>query len=298
MRRPCRLRCSTALTAGRTFTVPGGTRLPPRQSTACGYRVRIVRGLWTTSCGFATGLANFRPAPPGMAGENLVVTAYGPVLWSAFVRRVSVVGNSGSGKSTLARELAAVLGVPHLELDGVFHQPRWEPLPLDEFQKVVAAWAAEDGWVIDGNYSSRVQPIIWARADTVIWLDPPKRTVMRQVIGRTVRRAVTKRELWNGNREPLANFLSLDPERSVISWAWHNHARYRAQYGAAAADPGNAHLTFVHLTSRGDVDRFLADPAGYAPARLASRPDAPRAGRTCRERARTAPAARLFKRNW
>ncbi len=159
MRRACRLRRSTAFTAGRTFTVPGGTRLPPRQSTACGYRVRIVRRLWTTSCGSATGLADCRPAPPGMAGENLVVTAYGPVPWSAFVRRVSVVGNSGSGKSTLARELAAVLGGPHLELDGVFHQPRWEPLPLDEFQQVAAAWAAEGGWVTDGNYSGRVQPL-------------------------------------------------------------------------------------------------------------------------------------------
>ena len=186
------------------------------------------------------------------------------VVWSAFVRRVSVVGNSGSGKSTLARELAAMLAVPHLELDSVFHQPRWEPLPVDEFQRVAAAWAAGDGWVIDGNYSSRVQPIIWSRADTVIWLDPPRLTVMRQVIGRTLRRAVTRQELWNGNREPLTNFFSLDPEKSVISWAWHSHARYRAQYGAAATDPGNAHLTFIHLTGRGDVGRFLADPAAYA----------------------------------
>jgi adenylate kinase family enzyme len=188
------------------------------------------------------------------------------VLWSAFVRRVSVVGNSGSGKSTLASELAATLAVPHLELDSVFHQPRWESLPLDEFQRVVAARAAEDGWVIDGNYSSRVQPIVWARADTVVWLDPPRLTVMRRVIGRTVRRAVTRQELWNGNREPLINFFSLVPEKSIISWAWYSHASYRDRYGAAPADPANAHLTFIHLTSRRDVSRFLADPASYARA--------------------------------
>ena len=203
-----------------------------------------------------------------------MVTARGTVVGSAFVRRVSVVGNSGSGKSTLARELAATLDVPHLELDSVFHQPRWEPLPVDEFQRVVSARAAEDGWVIDGNYSSRVQPIIWARANTVIWLDPPRLIVMRQVIGRTLRRAVTKEELWNGNREPLTNFFSLAPEKSVISWAWHSHARYRAEYGAAATDPGNAHLTFIHLTGRGDVDRFLADPVAYARPRGLT-PDAP-----------------------
>jgi adenylate kinase family enzyme len=118
-----------------------------------------------------------------------------------------MVGNSGSGKSTLARELAASLGVPHLELDSVFHQPGWEPLPEDEFRRLVTARANEDGWVIDGNYSA-VRSIVWARADTVVWLDLPKWTVMRQVAWRTVRRAVTQQELWNGNREPLSNFLT------------------------------------------------------------------------------------------
>ena len=191
-----------------------------------------------------------------------MVTAPGAVLWSAFVRRISVVGNSGSGKSTLARKLAATLGVPHVDLDGVFHQPRWEPLPVDEFQRVVTTRAAEDGWVIDGNYSA-VRSIVWARADTVVWLDPPRRTVMRRVAWRTVRRAVTRQELWNGNREPLSNFLTWNPERSVISWAWHNHVKYRSRYGAAAADPANAHLTFIRLTSRRDVTRFLASPCGY-----------------------------------
>jgi adenylate kinase family enzyme len=185
------------------------------------------------------------------------------VLSSAVVRRVSVVGNSGSGKSTLARELAAVLGVPYLELDSVYHQPGWEPLPADEFRRIVTKRTAVDGWVIDGNYGV-VRPIVWDRADTVVWLDPPRRTVMRQVIWRTVRRAVTRQELWNGNREQARNFFRLDPEESVISWAWHSHAKYRARYGAAAADPANARLAFIRLGGRREAARFLADPAGFA----------------------------------
>jgi adenylate kinase family enzyme len=183
-----------------------------------------------------------------------------PVLGSAIVRRVSVVGNSGSGKSMVARELADVLGVPYLELDGVFHQPGWVPLPEDEFRRVVGAAAAGDGWVMDGNYSV-VRPIVWARADTVVWLDLPRRTVMRQVVWRTLRRAVTRQELWNGNREPLRNFLSWVPEESVISWAWHSHGKYRDRYAAAAADPAYVDLTFVRLTSRRAVSRFLTESA-------------------------------------
>jgi len=186
------------------------------------------------------------------------------VLSSASVRRVSVVGNSGSGKSTLARRLAAVLGVPHVELDSIYHQPGWAALPADEFLRAVSQRAAADAWVIDGNYSA-VRAVVWARADTVVWLDPPRRTVMRQVTWRTARRAVSRQELWNGNREPLGNFFRWAPEESIISWAWHRHAVYRARYAAAAADPANARLTFIRLGGRQDAERFLADPDGYQP---------------------------------
>jgi adenylate kinase family enzyme len=185
------------------------------------------------------------------------------VLRSAIVRRVSVVGTSGSGKSTVARELAAILGVPHLELDAVHHQPGWAPLPTDEFRRIVAARAAAGGWVIDGNYG-RVRDLVWARADTVVWLDLPKRTVMRQVVWRTLRRVALRRELWNGNRERWRNFLTWNPEQSVISWAWHKHAPDHAKYAAAAADPASAHLRFIRLASRRDVARFLDDARSEA----------------------------------
>lgn len=186
------------------------------------------------------------------------------------MRRVSVVGTSGSGKSTLAGELAAILEVPHLELDAVHHQPDWEPLPTGEFRRIVAAKTAEDGWVIDGNYG-RVRDLVWARADTVVWLDLPKRTVMRQLVWRTLRRVAGRRKLWNGNRERWRNFFSWDPEQSVISWAWHKHAADRAKYAAAASDPACAHLRFVRLASHRDAARFLAAARSAGPAGSRSR---------------------------
>src|SRR6266516_7770667 len=98
-----------------------------------------------------------------------------PLVGSRFVQRVSMVGVSGSGKSTLGRELAGRLAVPYVELDAIFHQPQWTPLPEEQFRRRVAAIASGRGWVIDGNYSA-VQPLVWERADTVVWLDPPRRT--------------------------------------------------------------------------------------------------------------------------
>jgi adenylate kinase family enzyme len=189
-----------------------------------------------------------------------------------------VVGTSGSGKSTLASQLADILGVPHLELDAIHHQPDWEPLPTDEFRRVVAARAAAGGWVIDGNYG-RVRDLVWARADTVVWLDPPKRTVMRRVVWRTLRRVALRRELWNGNRERWQNFFTWNPEQSVISWAWHKHAADRAKYAAAAADPANTHLRFIRLASSRDVARFLAAARSGAGAAAVRPRRAPRARR-------------------
>src|SRR5262244_3847673 len=90
---------------------------------------------------------------------------------SAPLRRVSVVGTSGSGKSTLGAALAARIGADYLELDSVFHQPGWVPLPREQFRERVAAAVAGERWVIDGNYTSQVKDLIWARADTVVWVD-------------------------------------------------------------------------------------------------------------------------------
>lgn len=86
--------------------------------------------------------------------------------------RVSVVGNSGSGKTTLAGLIADRLGVPHIELDGVFHQPGWTQKPREEFRAEVERLTASGGWVVDGNYTSKVADIVWERADAVIWVDP------------------------------------------------------------------------------------------------------------------------------
>jgi adenylate kinase family enzyme len=191
--------------------------------------------------------------------EKLAGTAAGRLVRSRFVRRISVVGCSGSGKSTVGRRLARDFGVPFIELDSIYHQPGWVPLPREEFRRRVAEVTAADGWVIDGNYSSSVQDLVWARADTVIWLDLPRRTVMRQVVWRTVRRAAFRVELWNGNRERWANLLTWEPEDSVISWSWHHYPVYRERYGAAAAAPPYPQLNFVRLRSHRAIRRFLDD---------------------------------------
>ena len=192
------------------------------------------------------------------------------------MQRVSVVGTSGAGKSTLARSLAVALDADFLELDSVNHQADWVPLPTPEFRRRVASAVAGERWVVDGNYS-KVRDLVWGRADTVVWIDLPRRTVMRRVIWRSFRRAAGRVELWNGNRERWRNLFALDKEESVISWAWQTHAANRAKFEAAMADPANGHLRFVRLSSPAAVRRFLR--AVSRSASDASRGALPESGR-------------------
>lgn len=175
------------------------------------------------------------------------------------MRRVSVVGIAGAGKSTLARELSQRLALPLLELDGIYHQANWTRVSDDEFRARVGEFVKAERWIIDGNYTSHgVTDVVWASADTVIWLDFPRSVVMRQILHRTFRRLMTREELWNGNRESLRGITRLDREDNIILWAWTQHAPTRARYEQLTRDAEWSHIRFFRLRSRADVQGFLS----------------------------------------
>src|SRR5688572_10323261 len=133
------------------------------------------------------------------------------------MRRVVVVGVTNAGKTTMARRLAARLGVPHVELDALFWEPNWTEATDDAFRERVAVAASGDGWVVCGNYK-RVQDLLWPRADTVVWLDPPLRVVLRRAVTRTIWRSILRTNLWGtGNRERISNVWS--EKDSLFKWA-------------------------------------------------------------------------------
>lgn len=175
------------------------------------------------------------------------------------MRRVHVVGTSGSGKTTVAAAIAGRLGVPHVELDALHWLPGWQERPREEFRARLSEVTALDGWVVDGNYRVRAGDLLWGRADTVVWLDLPRWTVLRQVTARTFRRWWTGEVLWGTNRERLST--ALFTRDSILWWAWTTYDRRRREYEAALA-----HVPFrVHrLRSRAEVDAFLA-ALGEAP---------------------------------
>ena len=177
------------------------------------------------------------------------------------MKRISVVGSSGSGKTTVARRLAEALGVPHVELDALHWGASWSAATAAELSERVSAATTGEGWVVDGNYWSKIGPQVWTTADTVVWVSPPRWRTMWQSVTRTVRRAATRQELWSGNRESWRGLRFWRGEESVLWWAWTTYARTQERYAGAMADPRWEHLTFYRLRTRREIERFLAQVA-------------------------------------
>lgn len=172
--------------------------------------------------------------------------------------RFVVVGSSGSGKTTIARKIAGVLDLPHLEMDAVMHDGDWNATPDDVFATRLGEFAAQEHWVIDGNYTSHgARESVWPRADTVVWADPPKWTVMSRVIRRTLKRMITRQKLWNGLREPLANLYKRDPYENIIVWAWTRFDAVRDKYEESMTDGSWSHATIYRLRNRSDTRDFF-----------------------------------------
>jgi adenylate kinase family enzyme len=176
--------------------------------------------------------------------------------------RVVVAGTSGSGKTTLARRIAAELGTDYFELDALHHGPDWSVRP--EFVPDVRRRAAMQAWVTEWQYDE-VRPLLAARADLVVWLDLSRWLVMSRVIRRTVRRALRREILWNGNVEPPLSEVFRDRDH-VVRWAWRTYREVaRMVRRLAVSHPG---LDVVELRSLREVAKWLHGPLHWAASGL------------------------------
>jgi adenylate kinase family enzyme len=170
--------------------------------------------------------------------------------------RVAIVASaSSSGKTTLGRELARRLGVRFVELDALNHGPGWTEATPDELRARVEPLIADEGWVVDGAYRSKLGDLVLRNADLVVWLDLPRRVWVPRLLRRTIRRIVWREELWSGNRETFRNsFLS---RSSLLLFALRGYPARRRRYPVELAA-----YPLVRLRTPAEVSAWLE---GVAP---------------------------------
>lgn len=164
------------------------------------------------------------------------------------MQRVLIAGSSGAGKSTLARRLSDRLALPYVELDALFHGPHWTPRP--SFLDDVGVLAAGERWVSEYQYPA-ARPLLLARADTVIWLDYRRLTVMQRLLRRSAGRALLRRPMFNGNTESFADWLRAD---HPLRHTWRHHADFEQRLLGGIERPG---LDVLRFRRPAETDRWL-----------------------------------------
>ena len=144
--------------------------------------------------------------------------------------------------------------MPVTELDALNHQPGWTEASDEHFRRdVEAAMSSPDGWVLDGSYERRLGDLVLRNADTLVWLDQPLPLVLRRLVSRAVRDIVTKRDLFNGNRQTWR--LAFFTRDSLVSFALKRHFTLRRAWPALLGDLPN--LKVVRLRSPREVEAWL-----------------------------------------
>jgi adenylate kinase family enzyme len=102
------------------------------------------------------------------------------------VERVAVVGPGGAGKTVFANRLSLRTGLPVVHLDRIFYRDGWELSPREEAVAELERAIAGDRWIVDGNFLD-VGDSRFERADTVVFLDPPRWLCVWRIVSRRVR---------------------------------------------------------------------------------------------------------------
>jgi len=164
------------------------------------------------------------------------------------MKRVAVIGPPGAGKSTFAKALASKTGLPLIHLD-YYHLDSKHDYPHnhDAWNKLVLELAEQDEWIMEGNYGATYNER-FNRADTIIYLDCPRRTAIASILKRRIKY----------HHKPRTEM----PEDWKEKFDW-GFIKYAWKFPGASTDKIKAHLheqptnKVVILKSREEAENYI-----------------------------------------
>ncbi|MFC1841712.1 adenylate kinase [Candidatus Dependentiae bacterium] len=170
------------------------------------------------------------------------------------MKRIVIVGSIGAGKSSLAKVLSKKLHIEHIELDNLFWLPEWNIRPAEEVKELAAKKIDKPAWIICGNFSF-LRPLIWPKADTVVWLDYPFLLCFWRTLKRSFINIIKRRKCCNGNQETFGRlFFS---KNSILLWCIRTYKRRNKRYERLMHDPVYKHIRFVRLKSDKETNHWV-----------------------------------------
>jgi adenylate kinase family enzyme len=166
------------------------------------------------------------------------------------VRRVAVIGCGGAGKTTLANALGAALGIEVVYGDFLGRRGD-ERAQGEEWARLEAEVLAREAWILDAMRLSTLDRRL-AAADTVVFLDLPRRACLL---------GVAQRRLRHRGTVDAATGIADHVNPAFLRWIWR-FARDDRPRILAALERAAPATTVVTLRSRRSARRF---PARLAP---------------------------------
>lgn len=197
------------------------------------------------------------------SGTTEQKTTREPVGPAQVGRRIVVWGVTGAGKTTAARAIGQALGLPVIEIDGLYWQPGWKEPDDSEFIDLVQRTldACPEGWVCDGNYSRLIGPTSLADADTVVWLDLPFHVTFPRMVSRTARNMLRRELLWGKCHETWSQMYWLVRFAFKQPPIMREKARTSLELLRARQE-----VRMYRLSSKREVAAFLGGLAGSSAA--------------------------------
>ncbi len=164
------------------------------------------------------------------------------------MKKICVIGSGGAGKSTFSRKLGDKLRLPVYHLDKMFWKPGWIEPEDHEFDMMLKELVLKPEWIMDGNFK-RTMKIRFDEADTIIYLDFPRRKCLINIFKRYIKyRGKVRGDLPEGCPEKF--------DWEFTKWVWDYPKRSRP-LTLEMLEKYRDCKNVVVLKSRKDIENYL-----------------------------------------